>query len=256
MTPLQRGGAVLRAGAGAGGPAAGDPGRGGGGRGESALRADAGYFAGDWPAPPTTAGMEFAIGAEPDHPPCGRRWPGSPDAALVGGTGDWICRTRRSPSSPCPTHPIATPGSTVLLIAAGVGLDPEQVSADPGAGQRLAPAPDQRALPIPELEAATAIYAYSFILTNRDVFSTARAMAWEALVPASHQHGEHLPRQQARCRAAPPVHGGYGEEVRFRLDVGVADHRGGRRLVFAGSTRLIGGGASWWKRRGSAAARR
>src|SRR5208283_2730774 len=70
------------------------------------------------------------------------------------------------------------PQDTVLLIRR-VRLDPEQVSADPRSRRRRTLHPGQRALPIPELEAEPAIYAYSFILTNADVSTPAKAAACE-----------------------------------------------------------------------------
>jgi Transposase DDE domain group 1 len=68
--------------------------------------------------------------------------------------------------------------STRLLIRR-VLLDPEQVSADPRSRRRRTLHPDQRALPIPELARAGAIYAYSFIVTNLDVSSPDKAIAAE-----------------------------------------------------------------------------
>ena len=68
--------------------------------------------------------------------------------------------------------------STRLLIRR-VLLDPAQVSADPRSRRRRTLHPDQRALPIPELACAGPVYAYSFILTNLDVSSPARAAAAE-----------------------------------------------------------------------------
>ena len=83
------------------------------------------------------------------------------------------------------------PDSTVLLVRR-VKLDPDQVSADPRSRRRRTLHPDQRALPIPELEQEPAIYAYSFICTNID--GPPRAGPWlRALVPAPHRHREHLP---------------------------------------------------------------
>jgi hypothetical protein len=60
------------------------------------------------------------------------------------------------------------PDSSRLLIRRA-RLDPDQVSADLRSRRRRTLHPDQRALPIPELASAGAIYAYSFILTNLDV---------------------------------------------------------------------------------------
>jgi hypothetical protein len=70
------------------------------------------------------------------------------------------------------------PANTRLLVRR-VLLDPEQVSADPRSRRRRTLHPDQRALPIPELASAGAIYAYSFILTNLDVSVPDKAAAVE-----------------------------------------------------------------------------
>ena len=68
------------------------------------------------------------------------------------------------------------PTDTRLLIRR-VRLDAEQVSADLRSRRHRILHPDQRALPLPELAAADAIYAYSFIMTNLDVTSPAKAVA-------------------------------------------------------------------------------
>ena len=60
-----------------------------------------------------------------------------------------------------------------------MALDPAQVSADPRSRRRRTLHPDQRALPIPELARQPAVYAYSFILTNLDLSTPARAVAAE-----------------------------------------------------------------------------
>ena len=70
------------------------------------------------------------------------------------------------------------PANTALLIRR-VLLDPQQVSADPRSRRRRTLHPGQRALPIPELASAGAIYAYSFILTNLDVSAPDKAVAAE-----------------------------------------------------------------------------
>ena len=77
-----------------------------------------------------------------------------------------------------PYKPADWPDGTALLVRR-VRLDPEQVSADPRSRRRRTLHPDQRALPIPELEQQPAIYAYSFICTNLDVSTPARAAAVE-----------------------------------------------------------------------------
>jgi hypothetical protein len=70
------------------------------------------------------------------------------------------------------------PANTRLLIRR-VRLDPAQVSADPRSRRRRTLHPDQRALPIPELDSAGPVYAYSFILTSLDVSSPDKAAAAE-----------------------------------------------------------------------------
>ncbi|MGH3405412.1 MAG: transposase [Streptosporangiaceae bacterium] len=70
------------------------------------------------------------------------------------------------------------PANTRLLVRR-VLLDPAQVSADPRSRRRRTLHPDQRALPLPELASAGAIYAYSFILTNLDVTAPDQAVAAE-----------------------------------------------------------------------------
>ena len=70
------------------------------------------------------------------------------------------------------------PANTSLLIRR-VRLAPEQVSADPRSRRRRTLHPGQRALPIPELASADAIYGYCFILTNLDVSAPDKAAAAE-----------------------------------------------------------------------------
>src|SRR5271157_3107083 len=137
-----------------------------------ALRADAGYFAGDLARAAAAAGMDFAIGAKRIT----TMW-----KALAGIAEDaWrdAIDMQNAQVAVSPYRPGGWPGGTVLLVRR-VRLDPEQVSADPRSRRRRTLHPDQRALPIPELEAEPAIYAYSFILTNRDVSTPARAVACE-----------------------------------------------------------------------------
>ena len=137
-----------------------------------ALRADAGYFAGDLARAAAKADMAFAIGAKRIT----SMW-----KALAGiGEDAWRDATgmENAQVAVSPYRPAEWPAGTVLLIRR-VRLDPEQVSADPRSRRRRTLHPDQRALPIPELEAEPAIYAYSFILTNLDVSTPARAAACE-----------------------------------------------------------------------------
>ena len=127
---------------------------------------------GTWPAPPPRRTWR-SRSAPSGSPACGRRWPGSREDAWRDATGMENAQVAVSPY-----RPAEWPRDTVLLIRR-VRLDPEQVSADPRSRRRRTLHPGQRALPIPELEAEPAIYAYSFILTNLDVSTPARAAACE-----------------------------------------------------------------------------
>jgi len=140
--------------------------------GRVALRADAGYFAGQLARAAHEARIAFAIGAKRIAP----LW------RLLGGIAedDWtdaieMDGAQVAVAGYCPDW---WPADTRLLIRR-VRLDPGQVSADPRSRRRRTLHPDQRALPIPELAGAGPIYAYSFILTNLDVSAPDKAVAAE-----------------------------------------------------------------------------
>jgi Transposase DDE domain group 1 len=140
--------------------------------GRVALRADAGYFAGQLARAAHEEKIAFAIGAKRIAP----LW------RLLAGIAekDWhdaieMDNAQVAVAEYCPDW---WPADTRLLIRR-VRLDPAQVSADPRSRRRRTLHPDQRALPFPELAQQPAIYAYSFILTNLDVSSPARAVAAE-----------------------------------------------------------------------------
>jgi DDE family transposase len=140
--------------------------------GRVAMRADAGYFAGQLARAAHDARIAFAIGAKRIAP----LW------RLLAGLAEdaWhdaieMDNAQVAVAEYCPDW---WPADTRLLIRR-VALDPEQVSADPRSRRRRTLHPGQRALPIPELAAAGPVYAYSFILTNLDVSSPARAAAAE-----------------------------------------------------------------------------
>ena len=162
-----------------------------------ALRADAGYFAGELARAAACrehglrdrrqADRQHVEGAGRDR---GQRLAGRDRHAERAGRGldvqaaDW-------------------PEDTVLLVRR-VKLDPDQVSADPRSRRRRTLHPDQRAPPIRNWN------------NNRPSTPTASsAPTWTcpprpgpprwSMVQAPHQHREHLPRQQARRRAAPPA---------------------------------------------------
>ena len=135
-----------------------------------ALRADAGYFAGELARAAHGHGMVFAIGAKRVT----TMWTalaGVPDEAWTPAID-----MENAEVAVSPYRPGGWPPGTVLLVRR-VRLDPGQVSADPRSRRRRTLHPDQRALPIPELEKEPEIYAYSFILTNLDVSTRSKAAA-------------------------------------------------------------------------------
>jgi hypothetical protein len=136
------------------------------------LRADAGYFAGALARAAHGEHVGFAIGARRIAP----LW------RLLAGIAEdaWhdaidMEHAQAAVADYCPDW---WPANTKLLIRR-VALDPAQVSADPRSRRRRTLHPDQRALPIPELASAGAIYAYSFIVTNLDVSAPGQAVAAE-----------------------------------------------------------------------------
>ena len=140
--------------------------------GRVGLRADAGYFAGALARTAHDAKIVFAIGARRIAP----LW------RLLAGIAEdaWhdaieMGNAQVAVAEYCPDW---WPADTRLLIRR-VLLRPEQVSADPRSRRRRTLHPDQRALPLPELARQPAVYACSFILTNLDVPSPAKAAAAE-----------------------------------------------------------------------------
>lgn len=136
------------------------------------LRADAGYFAGRLARAAHDEQIAFAIGAKRIAP----LW------RLLAGIaeGDWrdaidMEHAQVAVAGYCPDW---WPANTRLLIRR-VRLDPAQVSADPRSRRRRTLHPDQRALPLPELVNADAVYGYTFILTNLDVSTPDKAAAAE-----------------------------------------------------------------------------
>ena len=88
-----------------------------------------------------------------------------------------------------------------------VALDPAKVSPDPRSRRRRTLHPDQRALPIPELARAGAIYAYSFILTSLDVSSPDKAAAAEHWYWHRTTVERPPPDPAAPARPRPPARG-------------------------------------------------
>jgi Transposase DDE domain group 1 len=140
--------------------------------GRVAMRADAGYFAGQLARAAHDAHISFAIGAK-RIAPLWRLLAGIAEEAWHDATG--MDGAQVAVAEYCPDW---WPANTALLIRR-VLLDPAQVSADPRSRRRRTLHPDQRALPIPELAQQPAIYAYSFIMTNLDVSSPDKAIAAE-----------------------------------------------------------------------------
>jgi hypothetical protein len=140
--------------------------------GRVAMRADAGYFAGQLARAAHDEHIAFAIGARRIAP----LW------RLLAGIAEdgWheaieMDSAQVAVAEYCPDW---WPASTRLLIRR-VRLDSEQISADPRSRRRRTLHPDQRALPFDELATAGAIYAYSFIVTSLDVSSPDKAAAVE-----------------------------------------------------------------------------
>ena len=140
--------------------------------GRVAMRADAGYFAGQLARAAHEEKIAFAIGAKRIAP----LW------RLLAGIAedDWHDATEMDNAQVAVAQycPDWWPADTRLLIRR-VRLEPEQVSADPRSRRRRTLHPDQRALPFPELAQQPAVYAYSFILTNLDVSAPSQAVAAE-----------------------------------------------------------------------------
>jgi Transposase DDE domain group 1 len=140
--------------------------------GRVALRVDAGYFAGELARTAHDEGITFAIGAKRMD----ALW-----RLLAGIAEDEWADAIDMPGAQVAVadyRPDWWPANTYLLIRR-VRLDISQVSADPRSRRRRSLHPDQRALPLPELADADAIYAYSFILTNLDVSTPSKAAAVE-----------------------------------------------------------------------------
>ena len=190
--------------------------------GRVAMRADAGYFAGQLARAAHDAHISFAIGAKRIAP----LW------RLLAGIAeeDWHDATGMDGAQVAVAEycPDWWPANTRLLIRR-VLLDPAQVSADPRSRRRRTLHPDQRALPIPELARQPAIYAYSFIMTNLDVSSPDTAIAAEHW----YRHrttAENIFRdsKHGAALAAPPVGIPPGQPG---LDVGRAAGRDHGRLA-------------------------
>jgi hypothetical protein len=141
-------------------------------RGRVRLRADAGYFDGTLARVAFLEGVEFAIGAKRIAP----MW------RLLSGLSeaDWTDAIGMDAAQVAVAsyRPAWWPVKTEILIRR-VRLDVSQVSADSRSRRRRTLHPDQRALPLAELAESDGIYAYSFMCTNIDVSTPAKAAAFE-----------------------------------------------------------------------------
>ena len=135
------------------------------------LRVDAGYFAGELARAAVAGGLEFAIGAK-RITSMWKALAGIPEDAWTDAIDMHGAQVAVSPYKPG-----EWPAGTVLLIRR-VRLDPDQVSADPRSRRRRTLHPGQRDMLFPEL-ADEPIYAYSFICTNIDVSTPAKAATVE-----------------------------------------------------------------------------
>lgn len=137
-----------------------------------ALRADAGYFAGELARAAHGHGIAFAIGAKRIAP----LWKLLP--AISEDAWREAIDKDDAEVAVADYRPTEWPPQTTLLIRR-VRLEAGQVSADARSRRRRTLHPDQRALPLAELEAADGIYGYSFVLTNLDVSTPDKAVAVE-----------------------------------------------------------------------------
>jgi hypothetical protein len=134
------------------------------------VRADAGYFAGRLARACLFANLEFAIGARRTAP----LWR-ILDGVAADAWTDAIDMTAAqvAVADYCPNW---WPANTRLLIRrVRLDLDHGQVSSDPRARRRRTLHPAQRALPLDELAEVDDVFAYSFIVTNLDVSTGAKA---------------------------------------------------------------------------------
>ncbi|MGB8501672.1 MAG: transposase [Mycobacterium sp.] len=183
------------------------------------LRADAGYFAGQLARAAHTAGIGFAIGAKRVT----TMW-----RALAGiAETDWRAAIDMPDAQVAVSDyaPADWPPDTRLLIRR-VRLWPDQVSAV-AAPPHPAPRPARAAAGRARRRRRNLRVFVHPDQPRREHPGPGRR--GRALVPAPHQRGEHLPRQQTRRRAAAPAVG--QQAGQHRVDVGRAARRQHRRLA-------------------------
>ena len=163
-----------------------------------ALRADAGYFAGDLARAAAAAGMDFAIGAK-RITSMWKALAGIPEDAWRDAIDMGNAQVAVSPYKPADW-----PDGTVLLV--------RRVQAGPRAGVRRSPvaapphpAPGPAGPADPGTGTRTGHLRLQLHLHQHRRVHPGQGGGVRALVPAPHQRREHLPRLQARRRAAPPA---------------------------------------------------
>ncbi len=173
--------------------------------GKVRMRADAGYFAGELARAALFEDIEFAIGAK-RIAPLWRYLAGIAETAWVDAVD--MTGAQVAVADYCPDW---WPAATRMLIRrVALDIDAGQVSTDPRSRRRRTLHPDQRALPLPELAKADAVYAYSFIMTNIDVSTPDKA----ATVEHWYRHRteiENIFRDSKHGAALRPLPSGYPE---------------------------------------------
>lgn len=165
-----------------------------------ALRADAGYHAGELARAAAAENIVFAVGAKPTA----SMWRAV--AAIREDSWRDAIDIPDAQVTVAPYRPGGWPADAVLLIRR-VRLDPDQVSANPRS-RRGTRHLDQRAMLFPEIATEPAIYAYSFICTNSDCASPAKAAATECWYRhrTSAENSLRYPRHDAALRHLPSGH--------------------------------------------------
>ena len=154
--------------------------------GRVAMRADAGYFAGQLARAAHDAKISFAIGAK-RIAPLWRLLAGIADDAWHDATG--MSGAQVAVAEYCPDW---WPADTRLLIRR-VALDPAQVSADPRSRRAPHPAPGPAGPADPRTGAAAGRLRLQLHPDEPGRFHSGQGGGRGALVPAPHHGGEHLP---------------------------------------------------------------
>ena len=164
-----------------------------------ALRADAGYFAGELARAAAAAGMEFAIGAKRIT----SMW-----KALAGiGEDAWRDAIGMEGAQVAVSPYSRRTGPTARCCwSAGSSWTPGRSPPTPGRGA-AAPCPRPAGPADPRARAGTGHLRLQLHLHQHRLLHPGQGGGVRALVPAPHQRREHLPRLQARRRAAPPALG-------------------------------------------------